>query len=90
MKTTAIIEKGKDGTYGIYSDRLKSVVHASGNTVAEAKANFDEMLQEARGIADEINGVPNELTDVVFEYKYDMASMFNFFLTSTMRHQRKI
>ncbi|MDR2586313.1 MAG: type II toxin-antitoxin system HicB family antitoxin, partial [Prevotellaceae bacterium] len=78
MKTTAIIEKGKDGTYGIYSDNLKSVIHASGSTVTEAKANFAEVLQEAKDISNELHGAPNELSDITFEYKYDMASMFNF------------
>ena len=79
METIAIIEKGKDGTYGIYSDSLKSVIHASGDTVAEAKANFAEVLQEAQEIADEVIGVPNELTDIVFVYKYDISSLFNYF-----------
>jgi predicted RNase H-like HicB family nuclease len=79
MKSTAIIEKGKDGTYTIYSDILKSVIHASGNTVAEAKANYAEMLQEAQEIADELNGAPNELTGISFVYKYDISSLFNYF-----------
>jgi len=78
MKSIAIIEKGKDGSYGIYSNDLKSVVHASGNTVLEAKYHFVELLQEAQEIADELDGIPNELTHISFEYKYDMASMFNF------------
>ena len=79
MKSTAIIEKGIDGTYAVYSGGLKSVIHASGNTVAEAKDNFAELLQEAREIADELNGAPNELTGVTFAYKYDIASLFNYF-----------
>ena len=79
MKSTAIIERGKDGTYSIYSDNLKTVIHASGDTVAEAKVNFTELLHEAQEISNEVNGSPNELTGISFAYKYDFASLFNYF-----------
>lgn len=40
MKTTALIEKGKDGTFGIFTPDLNSTIIGEGNTVAEAKADF--------------------------------------------------
>ena len=78
MKSIALIEKGKDGTYGIFTTDLKSTIHGSGNTVAEAKTVFEETIQEMREFMDEQDGIPNELTNVSFTYRYDMASMFNF------------
>lgn len=49
MKTTALIEKGKDGTFGLFTPDLKSTIIGEGNTVAEAKTDFlnsaSELLQ---------------------------------------------
>ena len=52
MKTTALIEKGKDGTYGIYNPDIDSTIIGEGTT---------------------------ELHGIEFEYKYDVASVFNYF-----------
>lgn len=40
-KRTALIEKGKDGTFGIFTPDIESTIIGEGNTVAEAKADFD-------------------------------------------------
>ena len=72
MKTTALIEKGKDGTYGIYI--------GEGTTVVEAKADFENSAREMLASYTE-NGeeLPAELHGIEFEYKYDVASVFNYF-----------
>ena len=44
MKTIALIEKGKDGKYGIYTPDLKSTIIGSGDTVAEAMTDFERSL----------------------------------------------
>jgi len=80
MKTTALIEKGKDGTFGIFTPELKSTIIGEGNTVAEAKDDFENSVKEM--IASYIETgkkIPSELQDVEYEYKYDIASLFNYY-----------
>jgi predicted RNase H-like HicB family nuclease len=80
MKTTALIEKGKDGTFGIFTPDLKSTIIGDGNTVAEAKADFKNSVNELLLFYKETGKqIPEELTDIEFEYKYDVASLFNFY-----------
>ena len=77
MKTTALIEKGNDGTYCIFTPDIKSTIIGTGETVAEAKADFENSVNE---LYDMFNGdLPGELKDITFEYKYDVASVFNYF-----------
>ena len=80
MKTIALIEKGKDGTYGIYTPDINSTIIGSGDTVAEAKADFENSVQEIfaayRELGDEL---PKELKDIKFEYKYDLSSIFDYY-----------
>lgn len=80
MKTTALIEKGKDGTFGIFTPDLKSTIIGEGNTVAEAKADFKNSVNELLIYYKETGKqIPEELNDIVFEYKYDVASLFNYY-----------
>lgn len=80
MKTTALIEKGKDGTFGIFTPDLKSTIIGEGATVAEAKADFDNSVKELILYYQETaNQNANELHDIEFEYKYDIASLFNYY-----------
>jgi len=80
MKTTALIEKGKDGTFGIFTPDLKSTIIGEGNTVAEAKADFRNSVNELLIYYKETGKqIPEELNDIVFEYKYDVASLFNYY-----------
>ena len=79
MKTTALIEKGKDGTFGIFTPDLKSTVIGEGNTVAEAKADFENSVKELIQYYQESEKSANELKGVEFEYKYDIASLFNYY-----------
>jgi hypothetical protein len=80
MKTTALIEKGKDGTFGVFTPDLDHTIIGEGNTVAESKTDFENSVKEMlssyseRGIE-----VPAELNGVEFEYKYDISSLFNYY-----------
>jgi len=79
MKTTALIEMGKDGTFSIYTSDLKSTIVGEGNTVCEAKQDFLEAFNELmQYYKDENKKVPNELKNLEFVYRYDIASLFNY------------
>ena len=80
MKTTALIEKGEDGTFGIYTPDIQTTIIGEGRTVAEAKADFENSVREMlASYTDNGEDVPSELKDIEFEYKYDVASVFNYF-----------
>jgi predicted RNase H-like HicB family nuclease len=78
MKTTALIEKGNDGTFGIFTPDINHTIIGEGNTVEEAKADFENSVKEMilsyteRGMQ-----IPNELKDIEFEYKYDVSAIFD-------------
>jgi predicted RNase H-like HicB family nuclease len=80
MVTTALIERGKDGTFGIFTPDINSTIIGEGNTVEEAKADFENSLREIiesyREYGDEL---PDELKDIQFVYKYDIASVFDYY-----------
>lgn len=78
MKTTALIEKGKDGTFGIFTPDIKSTIIGEGNTVAEAKADFENSVKEVLASFEDGEDM-GELKDIEFEYKYDVASVFDYF-----------
>jgi len=80
MKTIALIEKGKDGTFGIFTPDLKSTIIGEGKTVAEAKADFENSVREVMEVFSESGEkLPEELQGLTFEYKYDMASFFDYY-----------
>lgn len=80
MKTVALIEKGKDGTFGIYTPDINTTIIGSGETVAEAKDDFQNSLKEIfESYEEEGEELPDELKDVEFEYKFDIASLFNYY-----------
>ena len=80
MKKTALIEMGNDGTFGIYTPDIDHTIIGDGSSVAEAKADFENSVREMMLSYTE-NGkpIPEELKGVEFEYKYDLASFFNFY-----------
>jgi predicted RNase H-like HicB family nuclease len=79
MKQTAYIEKGSDGTYSVYST-TSTVIIGEGNSVAEAKADFENTLNELLTTCKEEGlPIPEDLHDVEFTFKYDIASVFNAF-----------
>lgn len=80
MKKTAIIERGKAGSFSIFAQNTESVIIGTGASVAEAKFDFENSLKEIISAYAEAGLVlPEELDGVEFEYKYDVASVFDYF-----------
>lgn len=80
MKRVAIVEKGQDGTYSAYFIGKGAIVVGDGATVAEAKTDFIKGFNELLSyFAETGEEIPKELQNVEWEYKYDIASVFNYF-----------
>jgi predicted RNase H-like HicB family nuclease len=78
MKTTALIEKGKDGSFTIFTPDIKSTIIGEGDTVFEAKADFENTVKEVlETYEDTGEPIPEELKNITFEYKYDLPSFLN-------------
>ncbi len=78
MKTIALIEKGKDGTFGIFTPDIGSTIIGEGATVAEAKADFENSVKEVVASYEGMK-LPEELNRIEFEYRYDIASIFDYY-----------
>ena len=79
-KRTALIEKSKDGTFGIFTPDIESTIIGEGNTVAEAKADFENSVREIIRFCEEDGvPVPDALKNITFVYKYDMPSFLNYY-----------
>ena len=81
MTIQAIIERGTDGLYSVYSnDHIgDSYFGGFGNSVAKAKTDFKTSIWEA--LEEELaagHSVPSP-EDIEIEYRYDIPSFFNFF-----------
>jgi len=76
MTVTAIIEKGIDGLFSVYSDSSidNHFFGGFGDNVAEAKEDFEESIHEAI----EASQSGTKFEDITIEYKYDIPSLFNF------------
>jgi predicted RNase H-like HicB family nuclease len=80
MVTTALIERGKDGTFGIFTPDINSTIIGEGNTVEEAKTDFENSVREIKeSYIEHGDELPDELKDIQFVYKYDIASMFDYY-----------
>ncbi|MDR2359462.1 MAG: pilus assembly protein HicB [Prevotellaceae bacterium] len=80
MKTTALIEMGKDGTFSIFTPDIDHTIIGEGDTVMEAKADFDNSVKEMMlSYTENGKAIPEELQGISFDYKYDIASLFNFY-----------
>ena len=80
MKTIALIEKGKDGSFGIFTPDLQNTIVGNGETVSKAKEDFYNSVQEVTAAYIEMEKqLPAELQDVEFEFRYDIASLFNYY-----------
>ena len=80
MKTIALIEKGKDGSFGIYTPDLQHTIIGEGKTVAESKTDFMNSVAEVLASYSEIGKpIPAELQNIEFEFRYDIASLFNYY-----------
>ncbi|MBR4734488.1 MAG: pilus assembly protein HicB [Bacteroidales bacterium] len=80
-KIKAIIEKGKDGKYSVYSqDHFgNSYFGGFGESVAGAKEDFLESVKEAIREEQAENHPVCSYEDVSVEYSYDIPSFFNLF-----------
>ena len=78
-KITALIEMGKDGTFGIFTPDTHSVIIGDGKTIAEAKADFENSVREIIRFCEE-DGLkdPDDLKNTTFVYKYDMPSFLHY------------
>ena len=91
MKTVALIEMGKDGTFGIYTPSIESTIIGEGASVEEAKSDFENSVREVLAMyADNQEELPEELKDISFEYKYDLASFLNYFKFINMTQLAKM
>lgn len=77
----AIIEKGKDGRFSVYSDDHfgNSFFGGFGASVAAAKEDFLESVKEAIEEEQADGKTVCSIDDIVVEYSYDIPSFFNFF-----------
>ncbi len=84
MKTTrikAIVERGSDGLYSVYSEDHfgNSYFGGFGDSVAKAKEDFLGSIKESiEEQMSEGKKVPC-FEDVTVEYRYDIPSFFDFF-----------
>lgn len=76
MKTRAIIERGKDGSFSIYTPDLTHTIVGEGTTIDKAREDFLIGVQEMCDSYTE-NGepLPRELEHLEFEYEYDTAAL---------------
>lgn len=82
MKVTAIVEKGSDGLYSIYSDQEigNHSFGGFGESLDAAKADFMQSIEKAKEmIKAETGTIPDEFTDVQVSFKFDIPSFFNCF-----------
>lgn len=79
MKVTAVIEKGDDKFFSIYTveDVEGFGFGGYGETVAEAREDYMVCIEEMRQIAkEEGKDFPK---DIEVEFRYDIPSFFNYF-----------
>lgn len=81
MLIKAIIERGADGLYSVYSDDHfgKSYFGGFGDSVATAKEDFKLSIQEAIQEQVSAGNEPIDPNSVEVEYRYDIPSFFNCF-----------
>jgi predicted RNase H-like HicB family nuclease len=82
MKILAVIEKGKDGLYSVYTDAeiANHCFGGFGESAEIAKDDFKGSIEEAKqAIMEETGTIPPEFNDLRIEFKYDLESFFNYF-----------
>lgn len=79
-KVTAFIERGKDGTYGVYIDlednTLNYGIHGDGATVKEAIDSFNTSYNDMKANYKKRN---LNFVEAEFEFKYDVASFLQYY-----------
>ena len=80
MKIKAFIERGKDGTCGVYVDleeeKLSYGIIGDGDTVKEAIDDFNNSYLEMEEHYKEVN---KPFQEAEFEFKYDTASFLAYY-----------
>lgn len=81
MKTTAIVEMWDDKTISVYVPDFDGFsLNGQGNTVEEAKQALMQAVDDYKSMLSETGKeIPATLSDIEFEYKYDIASFFECF-----------
>lgn len=81
MKRIAFIEIGRNGGYSICSEDLQcAVIIGEGDTLEEAKADFELSVQELiQCYVEDGKEVPKELQKAKFTFKYYIASLFEYY-----------
>lgn len=74
-KITAIIERGDDGGFSIYTDDIKGLI-GTGVTEEEAMQDFVEVREEQAEFYSEKNGAKPEWSDCEIEFRYSIAAFF--------------
>ena len=79
MKTTAMIEIGKDLTYDIYTidDNLGFMLLGQGNSITEAKNDLQRSKEDMKKIFAK-EGRVFDFDNLEFDYKYDVASFLRY------------
>ena len=79
-KVKAFIERGNDGTYGVYVDlndnTLNYGIHGNGNTVDEAIGDFNAGYIEMKELYEEEK---KNFVEAEFEFHYDTASFLGYY-----------
>lgn len=78
MKLTAIIEKGSDGGFTVYSKEYDFII-GSGWSKEEAIADFGSALAELSEFYKKRDGKYPKWANAEIEYKYDIAAFFQSF-----------
>jgi len=80
MKVKAFIERGDDGSYGVYIDlednRLNYGIIGEGKTVNEAIDDFHDSYKEMKELYASEN---KHFEEAEFEFKYDTASFLAYY-----------
>ena len=77
MLQAALIERGDDGIFGIFTPDLESTIVGAGKTVAEAKQDFANSVNEVSAFFKETGN--QTLIDIEFEYKFDVPSFLQYY-----------
>lgn len=70
----------KNGTFTIFTPDIESTIIGEGETVAEAKADFENSVNEVvESYTENDQTVPEELQNIEFVYKYDLPSFLSYY-----------
>lgn len=81
MKTTAIVEMWDDKTISVYVPEFDGFsLNGQGSTIDEAKQSLMSAVEDYKTMfKTEGKEIPESLSDIEFDFKYDIASFFECF-----------